>query len=425
MKYASILLAVSCLLSVVHAQWLETTIQLPDSAEPYALCYNPSNNKVYSANQLTNSVSVIDGATNAVLAHVAVDSFPFALCYDSKDNLIYCANRRSGTLTAIDGATDIVRATVGVGSEPVALCYDPDDNLVFCANRGSDNVSVVDGATCQVIATTGTAAAPSALCYAPAWHRVYCVAFDADTVNVIDAPTGQLVAAVPVGVSPGALCYDPQNGHVICAHNSSSTAVIIDCATNGVVATLDVGSVSADLCFNALSGRVYCSGGALTVIDGDTVVATVSTGAVDVLCCDPENNKVYCTSFLSGKVVVVDCAADSVVKTLTVGLGPRGLAWNPAQNRVYVANSYDWTISVLRDSGGGVEEMANGAWRMAQSRPTVLSRVSGVGRLASSVVFDAMGRRVQNPKPGVYFLREEPQAPSLKPQAVTKVVILE
>jgi hypothetical protein len=44
---------------------------------------------------------------------------------------------------------------------------------------------------------------------------------------------------------------------------------------------------------------------------------------------------------------------------------------------------------------------------------------------ASIVVFDAMGRMVANPRSGVYFVREEPQATSLKPQAGTirKVVI--
>jgi hypothetical protein len=56
--------------------------------------------------------------------------------------------------------------------------------------------------------------------------------------------------------------------------------------------------------------------------------------------------------------------------------------------------------------------------------PTVLSGASGVRQLASSVAFDAMGRRVQNAKPGVYFVREEPQASSPKPQAVRKVLLV-
>jgi hypothetical protein len=53
--------------------------------------------------------------------------------------------------------------------------------------------------------------------------------------------------------------------------------------------------------------------------------------------------------------------------------------------------------------------------------PTILSGASGVGRLASSVIFDAMGRRVLNPRPGVYFVREaQAQAQA---QAVRKVII--
>jgi hypothetical protein len=36
---------------------------------------------------------------------------------------------------------------------------------------------------------------------------------------------------------------------------------------------------------------------------------------------------------------------------------------------------------------------------------TVLSGASGIRQLASCVAFDAMGRRVLNAKPGIYFLR--------------------
>ena len=45
------------------------------------------------------------------------------------------------------------------------------------------------------------------------------------------------------------------------------------------------------------------------------------------------------------------------------------------------------------------------------------------GLPADAVAFDAMGRRVLSAKPGVYFVREEPQASSHKPQAVRKVII--
>ena len=51
MKFASVLLAVGCLLSAVHATWLETTIFLPDSfsglMNPRMVEYNSTNNTIY------------------------------------------------------------------------------------------------------------------------------------------------------------------------------------------------------------------------------------------------------------------------------------------------------------------------------------------------------------------------------------------
>ena len=67
MKYASMLLAVCCLLSAVHGQWLERTIYLPDSfgglGSPSCLVYDSANNTIYVGG-LYGSVPVIDGATD-------------------------------------------------------------------------------------------------------------------------------------------------------------------------------------------------------------------------------------------------------------------------------------------------------------------------------------------------------------------------
>jgi hypothetical protein len=71
----------------------------------------------------------------------------------------------------------------------------------------------------------------------------------------------------------------------------------------------------------------------------------------------------------------------------------------------------------------GVKESPEPQALVPKLEPTVLSGASDVTRLASSVIFDATGRRVQNPRPGVYFVREEPRAESPKPQPIRKVVV--
>jgi hypothetical protein len=87
----------------------------------------------------------------------------------------------------------------------------------------------------------------------------------------------------------------------------------------------------------------------------------------------------------------------------------------------YVADYYGG-LEIYDFYGAGVEETPNGEWRMANGGPTILSG-AGVRCLASSVVFDAMGRRVRNPKPGVYFVREAQAQAQAQAQVVRRVVI--
>jgi hypothetical protein len=56
--------------------------------------------------------------------------------------------------------------------------------------------------------------------------------------------------------------------------------------------------------------------------------------------------------------------------------------------------------------GSGIDEAMSDECRTMSTGPTIL-RASGIQRLASEVLFDAMGRRVLDPKPGVCFVRDE------------------
>jgi hypothetical protein len=95
----------------------------------------------------------------------------------------------------------------------------------------------------------------------------------------------------------------------------------------------------------------------------------------------------------------------------------------PYANRVALNGGYIYAacgqdgLGILQFYGEGVEESTKPQAPSRKLEPTILSGASGVKRLASCVVFDAMGRRVVEPKPGVYFVREA------QAQAVRKVVV--
>ncbi|MGH9976103.1 MAG: YncE family protein [Nitrososphaeraceae archaeon] len=69
--------------------------------EPVDLLFNPSNNNMYVANIVSNSVFILDSGNNTVVSTVNVNSLPLALEVDPFKNRVYV----TGTLT---GAEDLV-----------------------------------------------------------------------------------------------------------------------------------------------------------------------------------------------------------------------------------------------------------------------------------------------------------------------------
>ena len=73
---------------------------------PYGAIFNPITGHVYTADIASSTVSVIDTASNSVLAtiHLPNNYTPRELALDSKRNYIYTANVYSNTLSVIDAS---------------------------------------------------------------------------------------------------------------------------------------------------------------------------------------------------------------------------------------------------------------------------------------------------------------------------------
>ena len=83
---------------------------------------NPAGTRVYVANNGngSNSVSVIDTATNTVIATVPVGTWPRGVSVNPAGTRVYVANGGSNNVSVIDTATNTVVATVLVGDWPDA-----------------------------------------------------------------------------------------------------------------------------------------------------------------------------------------------------------------------------------------------------------------------------------------------------------------
>ena len=79
------------------------------------------------------------------------------------DPLVYVTHLDDNTVSVIDTATQTVVATIDVGARPELLVAHPGGTLVYVTNVGDSTISAIDTATNSVVATIGSEALRSAV----------------------------------------------------------------------------------------------------------------------------------------------------------------------------------------------------------------------------------------------------------------------
>src|SRR5438876_54073 len=76
-------------------------------AQTYGAAINPVTNKIYVANNSSNDITVIDGATNSTtLVRDANAKQPRSVAINPVTNKVYVTNSASNNVTVVDGATN-------------------------------------------------------------------------------------------------------------------------------------------------------------------------------------------------------------------------------------------------------------------------------------------------------------------------------
>lgn len=270
----------------------------------------------YIPNSANGTVSVIDIATNTVVATAAVGIFPTAVAVNLGGTRAYIANQNTGDVSVIDTSTNTVVATIGVGSGLDAIALNPAGTLAYATSGGtSGSVSVIDTATNTVTAVVGVGAYPQSVAVTPDGARLYVPNQNSDSVSVIATATNAVsTITLPPGTRPYGVAFNP----------SGTRAYVTSWGLPGI------------------SG--------ISVIDtaSDTVVTTVGlvSGAYGIAV-NPAGTLAYVTQFDANVVIVLDLATNTIVTGIVGGVGPYGIALDPSGAFAYVANGLGADVSVI------------------------------------------------------------------------------
>ena len=271
----------------------------------------------------------------------------------------YITNSGSNTVSVIDTATNTVTGAINVGGAPFGVAVTPDGTKVFIANQGSSDISVIDTATNSVVATIfqNRDHRPLGVAVTPDGTKVY-IANTIDvgqsrSLSVISTASNTVVAEITVGISTG-IAVTPDGTKIYGADGISSVSVVATATETVVGASIPVGSAPFGVAVTPDGAKAYITNrdsGTVSVIAtaSNTVVATIPVGMQPLaVAVTPDGAKVYITNDASGTVSVIATVSDAVLDTIPVGGAPFGVAVTPDGTKAYVANdAIAGTVSVI------------------------------------------------------------------------------
>lgn len=111
----------------------------------------------------------------------------------------YIPNYSSNNVSVIDIATNAVVATIGVGNGPLGVAVNASATRAYVLNNVGNSISVIDTSTNLVIATIPVSTSPSGIAVNAAGTRLYVGYGEVRPVSVIDTATNTVVGTITAG----------------------------------------------------------------------------------------------------------------------------------------------------------------------------------------------------------------------------------
>jgi 40-residue YVTN family beta-propeller repeat len=383
---------------------------------PTRVAITSDGSKAYVVNSGMDTVSVIDIESDELIATVEVGSTPVDMEISPDGSMVYVANsglQRPGgdTVSVIDTSDDQVIATVElecvdfameeVECTPTDIEITQDGSKAYVANSDTrDIVSVIDTSDNEVTTINldliGTIAGPISISIIPNMPLVYVAVDNNDgaisVIRVLQQNFNERVDEEGGPVDIGVAATEQGNLKVYVANffgdpvASGGTVSVIDLQSSpfnldeviplgsaefvprsaGIVATPDGSKV-----YVANSGSFSNPGNTVSAIDveEDELITTVEVGSRPIISGDssgdsdtrdpdtgfllgfgsitPNSSKVYVANFFDNTVSIIRTSDDQVIATVPVGDAPVGIAITPDGIKAYVANSGSDTVSVI------------------------------------------------------------------------------
>jgi YVTN family beta-propeller protein len=309
--------------------------------------------RVYAAEQFSNTVSVTDPVDNKLLGVIRLgDPVPSNLSPLYRGQLLvhgmgFSPDHRtlavvsigSNSVVFIDTATNAVKHTTYVGRSPHEAFFTPDGKEVWVTVRGENYVAVLDGTSYEEKTRIIVPGGPGMQIFSPDGKYGYvCSSFNPETV-VIAVADHKIVGRV-AQVSPFSpnIAATPDGKQVWFTLKDVGKVMVFDGHPPfSVLRTIDTGPITNHVNFahNEHGTFAYVTVGGLNEVqvfrtEDFSKVATIPVGKLPhAVWPSGDGTRVYVGLENGDGLVAIDALSNKVIATVPIGQAPQALAYVP------------------------------------------------------------------------------------------------
>src|SRR6266516_1417913 len=310
-----------------------------------------NHDRVYAAEQYSNTVSVTDPSTNTLLGEINLGTpapgyfsplytgqvLVHVMGFSPDHQTLVVVSVGSNSATFVDTATNAVKHTTYVGRSPHEAFFTPDGKEVWVTVRGEDYVSVLDGQSFGEKLRIKVPAGPGMQIFSPDGKYGYvCSSFNPETVVVSvadhqivghvkqDSPFCPNIAATPDGKQVWFTLKDVGKIMVFEAQPPFS-----------VLKSIDTGPITnhVNIIHNAKGIFAYVTIGGLNEVkvfrtDDFSQVATISVGKLPHgVWPSGDGSRVYVGLENADGIAAIDTATNQLIATSPIGQAPQAITY--------------------------------------------------------------------------------------------------
>ncbi len=308
--------------------------------------------RVYTGDQTSNTVSVINPASNKLLGVIRLgDPVPGALSplyrgqllvhgmgFSPDHRTIAVVSIGSNSITFIDTATNKIKGVVYIGRSPHEAFFTPNGKELWAVVRGEDYVSVIDPVKMKEIRRVQTANGPGMVLFRPDGRYAFVPSSFTPELDVVDMQSYKVIARVPQAspFSPNLAVSRDGNEVWFTLKDSGKTQVMSAQPPFSILATLETGPITnhVTLVENANGKFAYVTVGGENAVkvyrrgERPELISTISTGDLPHgIWGSGDGTRVYVGLENQDAVIAIDTLTNKILATIPIGQQPQALVY--------------------------------------------------------------------------------------------------